>query len=230
MMSDLGSLANLDHFRCRDSDDRSTNQNHRELNTPEPMPTATLTSRFDDLENQLARDDLVGEKQNELIQLQARLRKPSTQCERVFSCACHKLYRIKTPSVLCPLIGSAVIKANGTCGLRSDCNENSCVQNRPTSFKLSYRFPSWLLDRMIFSALASGSSNSPQFSLMAPRIIPNTSYVFYYASSGSLSGLAMFFESRLVSPHDVSADWGDTPLHMSNTLNGDIPSSRELMR
>ncbi len=186
-------------------------------NTYKALPSIRTRCTLD-LQAQLPGSDLiVGEKLSTPVYIHALPRKPLNRCERACSCSCHSSYMIKTPFVLHPVIGSALIKATGIYGLRSDCTENNCRRSRSSNVKISYRFPSWLLDRILISVLASESWNSPQISLMAPRIISIYSDVFHYAHSGNVNGLVMLFESGLASPHDVSAEWGDTPLHVSRT-------------
>ena len=139
--------------------------------------------------------------------------KPINPCKRACSCTCHKVYRLKSPSVLHNVVGSLLIKSNGLYGLSQPCNEFSCQRNSSASIRLSYRFPEWLLNRMVSSIVISNQLTGPQLSLVAPRIVSYKSKIFESAFAGNIDGIATLFELGLASPCDVSDDWGCTPLH-----------------
>ena len=134
-------------------------------------------------------------------------------CKRACSCACHSVYRVKSPSVLQSLVGSLLIKHNGLYGMNQACNENLCRRSASASIKVSYRFPEWLLNRMVSSFIVSNRLNGPQLSLVVPRIVPHASDIFFQASAGNLDGVANLLRTGLASPCDIDHRWGYTPLH-----------------
>ena len=136
-----------------------------------------------------------------------------TPCKRACSCACHGVYRVKTPSMLQSLVGSLIIKHNGLCGLNQACNEHSCRRRSSASIKISYRFPDWLINRIISSVIISNKLNGPQLSLVVPRVVPSTSDIFFHTFAGNIEGVARLFQAGLASPNDISDSWGYTPLH-----------------
>ena len=137
----------------------------------------------------------------------------STPCKRACSCVCHSVYRIKTPHLLESLVGSLLIKSNGLYGMNQACNEWSCRRSASATIRISYRFPDWLLNRMVSSLLVSNSVCGPQLSLVVPRVVSNTSDIFFHAFSGNIDGVAKLLQSGLASPCDISDLFGYTPLH-----------------
>lgn len=137
----------------------------------------------------------------------------SSPCKRACSCACHSVYRIKTPQILESLVGSLLIKSNGLYGMNQACNEWSCRRSASATVRISYRFPDWLLNRMVSSLLVSNSVSGPQLSLVVPRVVSNTSDIFFHAFSGNIDGVAKLLQSGLASPCDISDLFGYTPLH-----------------
>ena len=137
----------------------------------------------------------------------------SGSCKRACSCVCHSVYRVKTPTVLQSLVGSLLVRHNGLYGLNQACNEHSCRRSNSATVRISYRFPDWLLNRMVSSVLVSNHVNGPQLSLVIPRVVPNTSDIFFQAFAGNIDAVAKLLRSGLASPCDVSGMWGYTPLH-----------------
>lgn len=166
-----------------------------------------------DIEAQVGGTIQVEESQTLQIQ-QIRSHVPrSGPCKRACSCACHSVYRVKTPTVLQYLVGSLLVKHNGLYGLNQACNERSCRRSNTASLRISYRFPDWLLNRVVSSVILSNRIDGPQLSLVVPRIVPNTSDIFALCVAGNISAIAKLLGSGLASPCDMSASWGYTPLH-----------------
>ena len=142
----------------------------------------------------------------------------STQCKPACGCACHRVYRVKSPHLFQNAFGSLLIKSSGLYGITQACNEFSCSGNSSTSMRISYRFPDWFLSRMISSVMVSNRLCGPQLSLVVPRVVPSTSDIMSYAFAGNIDGIARLFELRLASPFDVSENFGYTALHVSDTM------------
>ncbi|KAL9598866.1 MAG: hypothetical protein Q9219_004206 [cf. Caloplaca sp. 3 TL-2023] len=123
------------------------------------------------------------------------------------------VYRVKTPTVLQNLVGSLLIRSNGLYGMNQRCNEHSCRRSKSAKLSISYRFPDWLLNRMVSSVLISNHVNGPQVSLVAPRIVSNTSDIFLQSFAGNIDGVAKLLQSGLASSCDINGMWGYTPLH-----------------
>ena len=137
----------------------------------------------------------------------------SNQCRRSCSCACHSVYRLKTPTIFQNVVGTLLVKSNGLYGMNQACNEFSCRRSSNASIRISYQFPEWLLNRMISSIIVSNSISGPQVSLVVPRVIPNSADIFFYTCEGDVDGVAKLLRAGLASPFDISKRWGYTPLH-----------------
>ena len=142
----------------------------------------------------------------------------SNHCKPACGCACHRVYRVKSPHLFQNAFGSLLIKSSGMYGISQACNKLSCSGNSSTTMRVSYRFPDWFLNRMISSVIVSNRLCGPQLSLVAPRIVPRTSDIMSYAFAGNIDGIARLFELRLASPFDVSENFGYTALHVSDAM------------
>ncbi|KAL8832371.1 MAG: hypothetical protein Q9170_004907 [Blastenia crenularia] len=179
-----------------------------------PMPiTAEPTSRLFDVEAQEHQTYVTEKASTSELQLVSNRDSRPGQCKRACSCVCHIVYRVKTPAILQNLVGSLLVKSNGLYGMSQACNENSCRRSSAASLRISYRFPEWFLNRMISSFITSNHVDGPQLSLVALRIVSDSSAIFSLASTGNTDTLAQLLQSGLASPRDVSATWGYTPLH-----------------
>lgn len=141
-----------------------------------------------------------------------------SHCKPACSCACHRVYRIKSPHLFQSVVGSLLIRSNGLYGMTQPCNEFSCRRSSSTSMHISYRFPEWFLNRMISSVIVSNRLCGPQLSLVAPRVVSNTSEIMFHAFAGNIEGIARLFELGLASPFDTNDKFGYTALHVSNTV------------
>lgn len=137
----------------------------------------------------------------------------SSNCKRACGCACHSVYRLRSPSLLQSILGSLLVKSNGLYYLTQPCNEFNCHRNPSASVRISYRFPEWFLNRMISSTISTNRLSGPQLSLIVPRVVANTSDIFFHAFAGNIDGIARLFDSGLASPCDISEKYGFTPLH-----------------
>ena len=149
----------------------------------------------------------------------------SSHCKPVCSCACHRIYRIRSPQLFQNALGSLLVKSSGLYGLTQPCNEFSCRRNPSTSMRISFRFPKWFLDRMISSVIVSNRLSGPQLSLVVPRVVPSASDIMFHAVAGNIDGIARLFELGLASPIDVTENYGYSALHVSNNTRGTLAES-----
>ena len=136
------------------------------------------------------------------------------QVIKACNCACHTMIRIRTPSMLQRAFGSLLIKSSGLYGSPA-CSEFSCNCRPNTRINVSYRFPEWLLCRVVSSAILVNKLSGPQLSLTTPRIVSYTSDIFLHAMSGNIEGIVTLFEKGLAAPSDVNNLWGYSALHVS---------------
>ena len=135
------------------------------------------------------------------------------RCMSKCSCACHQISRFKSPTYLSYYFGSLLVKSNGIPGLKWACDEAKCKRRQQSTVHISYRFPEWLLNRMISSMILSDQMNGPQCSLISPRLVSNECDLFYYAKTGDIKGIQKLFSNRVASPFDVSVRFNYTALH-----------------
>ncbi|KAL8773915.1 MAG: hypothetical protein Q9209_001345 [Squamulea sp. 1 TL-2023] len=134
-------------------------------------------------------------------------------CKRACSCACHSVCRVKSPTILQSFIESLLVKHNGLYGLNQACNERSCRRSTSAHVKISYQFPEWLFNRVVSSVLLSNRVDGPRLTLVIPRVVSNTSDIFFHAFSGNIDAIAKLFQAGLASPCDISGMWGYSALH-----------------
>ena len=149
----------------------------------------------------------------------------SSQCMPVCGCACHRVYRIRSPLLFQNAFGSLLVKFSGLYGLTKPCNEFSCRRNPSMSMCISIRFPRWFLDRTISSIIVSNRLSGPQLSLVALRVVPSISEIMSLAIAGNIDGIARLFELGLASPFDITDNYGYSALHVSNNPRGTTAES-----
>ena len=222
MISELKSLSiATDALKNRQAHDQPLSPSPPEYQVEDPsnMPIATLPfTKAIDLESQGQPPYDASREKPTPASLTTRFNASSSHCKPGCSCACHRQYRFKSPRLFHNAVGSLLIKSSGFYGMTQPCNEFSCRQNPSTSIQVSYRFPEWFLNRMISSVIVSNRLCGPQLSLVAPRIVSNTSDIMFHAIAGNLDGIARLFERGLASPFDVTHNFGYTALHVSNTV------------
>ena len=149
----------------------------------------------------------VAEKRSALLILKpSKPNSLSSACKRACSCSCHSVYRLSTPSLLQALMGSLLIKYNGLYGLNQPCNDFSCRRSCSATVRISYLFLDWMLNRMMSSLIVSSRLSGPQLPLVMPRLVSNTSDIFFHDFTGNIDGVAKLLQSGLASPCDISDD------------------------
>lgn len=138
-----------------------------------------------------------------------------SKCLKWCSCQCHRTTAVQTPDIAKILIGSLFIGYNGIPSFAKRCSEKSCRRQSKPTLKVSYHFPTWLLNRMFQFAVSSTPLDGPRISIHMPRIVPDNSEVFVCAVRGNLAGMISLFERGVASPFDVGSGTGRTPLHVS---------------
>lgn len=199
---------------------QARNQNHTpnppdyQVDDPSNMPIATVPLPKEiDLEAQGQPPYNVSPEKPTPRSLKTRFDASSSHCMPACSCVCHKEHRFKSPRLFQSAVGSLLVKSSGLYGMTQRCNEFSCRRNPSTSMRISYRFPEWFLNRMISSVIISNRLCGPQVSLVAPRVVSNTSDIMFHAFSGNIDGIARLFELGLASPFDITDNFGYTALH-----------------
>ena len=193
---------------------------------PSNMPIANLPcSNEVDLEAQTQSPYTIARERPTPQSLIAGFDSSPSHCKPVCGCACHRIYRIRSPQLFQNAFGSLLVKSSGLYGLTKPCDEFSCRRNPSTSMRISFRFPNWFLDRMISSVIISNRLSGPQLSLVVPRVVPRTSDIMFHAIAGNIDGIARLFELGLASPFDVTDNYGYSALHVSINTRSTIVES-----
>lgn len=155
-----------------------------QVDDPSNMPIATVPLPKEiDLEAQGQPSYNVSPEKPTPRSLMTRFDASSRHCMPACSCACHKEHRFKSPRLFQNAVGSLLVESSGPYGMTQRCNEFSCRRIPSTSMRISYRFPEWFLNRMISSVIVSNRLCGPQVSLVAPRVVSNTSDIMFHAFS-----------------------------------------------
>jgi ankyrin repeat protein len=172
----------------------------------------------DDLAND--QSDAEPEQQHRLVRLNGKGDEDSTtdsiRCSTSCSCLCHRPYQLSTPSALVPLLGHLSVNYAGQAFVKVPCNEKKCRRRKDSAAKMTYRFPPWVLARVIHMAVSSSVLNT-KVNLNTMRVLPDTAEVFSVISNGDLNRLRNMFKSGEASIYDISrSNW--TLVHSAFTL------------
>jgi hypothetical protein len=139
----------------------------------------------------------------------------SSACEVGCICKCHAPhhFRILRHSYL---LGSLSITISASSGNKSLCTETSCSRRSMSVARATYRFPIWLLARILCLTVNLQPQNGLDASLKTPRVVPDNADIMQFAKIGDLNGVRSLIEQRLASPLDVNATWNVPVLSVSN--------------
>lgn len=135
-------------------------------------------------------------------------------CKSWCSCLCHASRRACLFYALQNVIGTLFVGYTGLPVLTPPCNEKTCRRSSIPSFHLAYFFPAWLLFRISKIHAAFDLMKGPQVSLSFPRVVPQYSPLWRFATTGDIPSIQRIFSLREASPLDVTVI-GHTALHVS---------------
>ena len=126
-------------------------------------------------------------------------------CEPFCPCQCHVSKNVRTPLWMQHIVGAMTIHGNGSIFLgRRPCNK-ACRRSGPTSLRVSYLAPSWLLLKNLNIYFMAQSMYDNDFAMKMPHVIPNTAPVWSMIELGKLSKLQEMLDQRLVYLYDVTS-------------------------
>ena len=136
------------------------------------------------------------------------------QCADSCMCSCHRHPRPKkrTPNTLDRFIGVLFVGYFGLPKISERCNDEDCIQQSSATVLVAYFFPTWLLARAMILMLRLSWVHGPELNLRIPRVVSNTSRIFYCASSGDIDGMKEILHRHLGSPMDIDVTNGYTAL------------------
>jgi hypothetical protein len=126
-------------------------------------------------------------------------------CPRWCSCICHKRDRLSSPHFLNQLLGALSVGYTALPYFRQPCNERRCQPRPSSSVRVTYRFPSWFLSRVISVLITSVPGYGPTMTLRTLKVIPDNEKAFIFAEKGDIDGLKNLFSRGLASIDDVDS-------------------------
>ncbi|KAI0413455.1 ankyrin [Xylaria grammica] len=133
------------------------------------------------------------------------------QCLSTCNCNCHQIKQSHSPNWLATLIGRLFLHYNTTPILqRSACDNSTCTAKSPSSVRLHYAFPYWLLARSIELDLSWSSLTGAGSSLhiRVPRVLKSHK-IWRAIRFGDLRWIRIHLANKSVLPTDVDL-WGQS--------------------
>ncbi|KAF2235194.1 hypothetical protein EV356DRAFT_130571 [Viridothelium virens] len=138
-----------------------------------------------------------------------------TSCTRPCPCSCHSQNLAGTSRLLFPLFGTLLYSYTGPNSLRRNaCNHPWCKSPGCRTFRATYLFPPWLLERaMSFSAnFTRFIGYGVYFSMRIPRVLNDLAPVWLSITQQRIPQLQTMISGGWYSVHDLGSI-GDTLLH-----------------
>ena len=131
------------------------------------------------------------------------------KCKAWCSCICHKRTRLQTASGLNSVIGKLSIQQNGVPFMTAPCDNIACkkrTQNySQTLVKFEYRFPRWLLKRILVFSIACKCQLRPELLLRVQRVRPGNDPLFDLVWRGDIEGVQKILDTGKGSVLDLKA-------------------------
>jgi hypothetical protein len=135
-------------------------------------------------------------------------------CRPFCSCACHRRYRRRAPTLTNKLLGSLFLGYSNLPFFTVSCDEPTCIQPSSFSATFTYYFPSWFIVRRMLSLIIMTTTLGDQGACLKIRKIQCKDFsIFRMAAIGDWKGIKSLLDRRVEHP---SASWwgGWTPLHV----------------
>ena len=152
--------------------------------------------------------------------LQIATRGVISTCARPCPCSCHSRHFFQTPRLIQQIFGTLLYSYTGPVSFRRNtCNYPRCKSQGSRSFRVTYMFPPWLLERAIsFSAnyiplLGYGALCS----LRVPRFLDGSAQVWRYFWRQQIVDLELLIKRGSYSVYDMGKN-GNTLLHVRHLL------------
>ena len=121
-------------------------------------------------------------------------------------CSCHSRTRLRSPSLLHPILGSLTMGYDSLPFLERSCDNKACRNHSAKSFTASYAFPEWFLRRIITVRATSEVKRGPELLLRVWRVRRPDAMIFFAIEDGNLDLIKRLFMQGEVSVLDVSWD------------------------
>ena len=115
-------------------------------------------------------------------------------------------------------LGRLSVTISGSSANTSICTETSCSCQSMSLTRVTYRFPNWLLSRMMCLTIGVHPRGGLDAALKTPRIVPDNADIMQFAKVGDLSNARSLLKQNLASPLDVNCSWDVPVLNVSLIL------------
>ena len=126
------------------------------------------------------------------------------RCSDHCTCVCHRRYTKRSPQFLNRVFGLLFLGYAGLPIMTPSCDSKECIQRASSVTMVSYRFPLWLLTRVVSFTIRLSNFEGPQFSLRVSRVIDGSSQIFGYIQHGQVNRVREVLQKRLITPFDIS--------------------------
>jgi hypothetical protein len=104
-----------------------------------------------------------------------------------------------------PIAGFLSLVVKGVYLGFNPCSETTCSHRSITRVELIYRFPPWLLDRLLHLLVINVPGSGPAASLSVTRVVADDADIMNLVKAGNLEDVKFLFARGLASPNDVNA-------------------------
>ena len=125
-----------------------------------------------------------------------------SSCPKWWSCIYHRPGRLNSPRLPNNLFGAISINCSGVPYLSSQCNEKKCKPTSSASTRVTYQFPSWLLERAL-SFIVVFKLSGPEMQMRVLRVIPSNAAIFRLAIAGDVEGMQTLLRQGTASIYDI---------------------------
>ncbi|KAF5650739.1 ankyrin [Fusarium sp. NRRL 52700] len=126
---------------------------------------------------------------------------------------------VQSPECFASIMGNLLVSFTGIRIWPRVCNDRRCRRQSEPRVEATYRFPTWLFQRMFYFAVSIRGSVGPGLTLQPLRMVAPSAPIFSYTVQGNLRKVQDLFSQGLASPYDVASNNGRTPLHYAAIYN-----------
>ena len=146
---------------------------------------------------------------------QHRLKK-RYDCHPGCTCQCHLKGELHSPWLVQSVFGQLDIYwRSQRQGLQCDCSGHRGIA-------ITYRFPSYILQRYVNFVLQTTHLDPPELLLRVPRVLPWTHVLWKYSVNGDLMAIRKLYAERKVSQHDVDPSGRNALLYASKQESAEL--------
>jgi hypothetical protein len=152
------------------------------------------------------------------------------RCEGRCDCICHSRSLFTTPKILNKFLGQLFIGYAGLPVWTRKCNNATCKNQYAHTMQSSYTFRGWMLMKTVDMAAAMTYNNEPSLGLKVRNRVSSVSAtedtLFTLARNERTVDIIELLRQRKASPNDLSAEAGQTAIHVSAAVISTCPTAK----